>query len=43
MNIHYNVQLVLTQDSLGSPFEPHPYQNRNSSNGKGIDQLLIVL
>ena len=41
--INYNVQLVLTQALHGSPFEPHPHQNSNWSNGTEIDELLIVL
>ena len=38
--INYNVELVLTQDLLGSPFEPHPYQNRNWSNGTEIGSVV---
>ena len=37
--INYNIELVLTQDLLGSPFEPQRHQNRNWSNGTGIYQL----
>ena len=38
---NYNVELVLTQALLGSPFEPHPLQNSNWSNGTEIDELII--
>ena len=31
--IHYNVELVLTKDSHGSPFEPHPhYETKTHEN-----------
>ena len=39
--INYNVELVLSQALLGSPFEPHPHQNSNGNNGTEIDELVI--
>ena len=38
--IHYNVHLVLTQDSFGFPFAPHPNQIRNWSNRSEIEHVV---